>query len=691
MGSFQRLVPYIWPYRRRLIASILLSLVIAALWGANLTVAFPVVKVLLERTNLHDYVEQTIAGAAAEEEKLVTRLATTDDRLASYETEGLPENDPAYVDLLGAQLHIQDKLARERRTLYQFRWIKLHVLPFVPRNEFQTLAWLLVLVLVATAVKGVLIFFQEVLVGSVAELSVMGVRKELLQRVLKLDYESLSREGTHGLMSRFTYDAEQLSQGITLLGGKLIREPLKCLSCMIFALAVNWRLTLLSLIFIPLLGLFLGKMGRMLKRASRRMMESMSQIYKALEETFAGLKVVIAFNSSEHHRQQFDRQYETYFRKAMRVVKIDAAAKPSLELLGLMAMFVALIPGAYLVLRGKTHIGGLRLTSDVMSPAELSMLYALLAGMLDPCRKLSTAFSRIKRSSAAIDRIFALADQESTIADPADLRPMPRHSKSIEFRDVCFRYVSRDEQMQRGLALEHLDLKVHFGEVVAIVGQNGCGKSTLVNLLPRFYDPQSGEVLIDGRSLKEVPLANLRGQVGIVTQETVLFDETIFENIRYGRPSATREEVEEAARQAHVLPIVETLPHGFETVIGDQGKDLSGGQRQRIALARVILRDPAILILDEATSAADAESEALIHQTLKTFVRDRTTFLITHSMTPGLLEVVTRIVVMENGKVVGSGSHDDLLHTCPLYDRLFNSSLHRAVNEEMVREDNQAA
>ncbi len=480
----------------------------------------------------------------------------------------------------------------------------------------------------------------------------MELRKKLFGHVLKLDYQTLSHEGTSGLMSRFTYDGEQLSQGITLLGGRLIREPLKCLSCMVLALMINWRLTLLSIFFIPLLGLFLSKFGSLLKRASRRMMESMSQIYKVLEESFSGLKVVIAFNNQKHHEDQFAKQYQSYFKKALKVVKIDAAAKPMLELLGLTAMFVAVIPGTYLVLRGKEDIFGIQLSSGVMSSAELATLYFMLVGMLDPCRKMSSTFSRLKRSAAAIDRIFDLINRETRISDPAITKACGRHQKSIEFKDVSFRYESQDPKAQRGLVLEHVDLNVEFGEVIAIVGQNGCGKSTLVNLLPRFYDPENGSVLLDGTSITDIALAELRNQVGIVTQETMLFDESILENIRYGTPNATREQVEAAARQAH---------------------ELSGGQRQRIALARVILKDPAILILDEATSAADAESETLIHETLKTFVKGRTTFLISHTISNSLLDFVTRIVVMEKGNVIATGNHEQLLETCPIYHRLYNS------------------
>jgi subfamily B ATP-binding cassette protein MsbA len=671
--SFFKLLPYLNLYRRQLIISFVLGLLVAALWGANLSVAFPVVKILLERKDLHSFVSETIQEASVKEDEIVLALKSIDQEVAALEVEGLRQSDPKLMGLMEKRLTWSENLAVQRRTLLQFRWLQYYVMPWVPENDFQAFVWLILLLTLATAVKGVFIFWQDVLVGGVAESVVMRVRKDMLSKVLGLDYHTLASEGTPALMSRFTFDSEQLSQGVSLLGGRMIREPLKCIACGILALYINWRLTLLSLLFIPLLALFLVSFGKMLKRASRRMMESMSQIYKVLEETFEGLKVVIAFNAQERHREQFDREYQRYFKKAMKVVTIDAAAKPSLELLGLIAMFLAMIPGAYLVLRGKTHIWGVRLTADVMSPSELSMLYAMLVGLLDPCRKLSSGFARIKRAAAAIDRIDAMMNQTSRIVEAEHPKPLKRHSSELEFADVSFQYQSRIPGLQRGLVLDHVSLKVKQGEVVALVGQNGCGKSTLVSLLPRYYDPDVGDVRIDGRSLREVSLHELRDQIGIVTQDTVLFDESIRENVRYGRPGATDEEVHDAARRAHLLPIIQSLPQGFDTVVGEKGKELSGGQRQRIALARAILRNPAILILDEATSATDAESESLIHQTLQEFVKGRTTFLITHLMSKSLLDLVTRIVVMENGKIVGQGTHEQLLLTCPLYERLFNA------------------
>ncbi len=673
MDSFPRLWPYLKPFSKQLVSSLFLGIMIAVLWGCNLTVAFPIIKLLLEHSSLHEYVDQGIATATANEGRLLEEKDRIDARLAELALSAEGRTSEEYVSNLEISARNQRHLAAERQSLLQFGRLKHYVMPFVPVNEFHTLLWLFIFLMGATFVKGVLMYFQDVIIGGVAEQAVGGLRKDLLNRCLKLDYQSLSLEGQSGLMSRFTYDAEQISQSITMLGGRMVREPLKCIACMGLALYFNWRLTLLSLIFVPLLGLFIARIGSLLKQASRRMMESMSSIYKVLEETFDGLKVVIGFNNSTYHRKLFDEQYNSYFRKAMRVIRIDAAAKPLLEFLGIAAMFMALIPGAYLVVRGKTDIWGIQLSSHVMDGAELGMLYALLVGLLDPCRKLSAVLPRLKRSTAAIDRIFTMIDRESLIIDGQDVQPFPRHHQKIEFRDVSFRYQTNSQQAQRRLALEHVNLNVQFGEVVALVGSNGCGKSTLVNLLPRFYDPDAGEIVIDGRPMREIPLADLRKQVGVVMQDTVLFDGTILDNIRYGSDNATRSQIEEAARRAHVMPIVDALPDGFDTAIGGKGKELSGGQRQRIALARMILRDPAILVLDEATSAADAESEMLIHQALKEFVKGRTTFLISHTISQSLLDFVTRIVVMEHGQIIAAGTHEQLLEVCPLYHRLYHS------------------
>jgi subfamily B ATP-binding cassette protein MsbA len=309
-----------------------------------------------------------------------------------------------------------------------------------------------------------------------------------------------------------------------------------------------------------------------------------------------------------------------------------------------------------------------------MDIEQLSLLYALLIGVSDPVRKLSSVYAKLKRSGAAADRIFELMDRETRVLPARNPQPLPRLAGQIEFQNVSFRYATKDPaEERRPEALRGISLNVKAGEVIAVVGENGSGKSTLVNLLPRFYDPDHGAVCIDGLDIRKADLRDLRGQIGVVTQETLLFDATIAENIRYGRSTATDEDVEQAARHAHVLQFAEQLPEGLRTQIGGKGGRLSGGQRQRIAMARALLRDPAILILDEATSAIDAHSEFLIHKTLREYAAGRTTFIITHSVSQSILDFVSRIVVMEQGELLACGPHESLMQSCPAYVGLFQA------------------
>ncbi len=574
MESFKRLIPYLWPYRKRLGLSVVFGLIVAALWGANLSAAFPIITVLLQQESLHELVDREIDGSQKEIEYRDSRIGEINASIEQMKTEGREEHDPEMVAVLSEHVVNEEKRQSESQSLLRWQWTKCYIMPWVPRNAFTTFAIIVLLLLMATLLKGVFIYLQDVIVGSVAESAVMRVRKRLFRRVLRLDLETLSAQGTGELMSRFTYDTEQLASGVTLLGGKLVREPLKCLACAVLALMINWRLTLLSLLFIPILATCFFRFGKILKRASKKMMESMSRIYKVLEETFEGRKVVIAFGSARRHRDQFQNEYQRYFDKALQVVRTDALAKPSMEVLGLLAIFVAMLPGAYLVIRQKTGIYGVRLAADVMDPAQLGTLYAMLAGMLDPCRKLSSTYSRLKRSAAAADRVFALMDMSPKVKEVEDPTPLGRHSESIEFRNVRFRYPSHDDMVERPAALDQINLKIDAGQVVAVVGPNGCGKSTLLNLLPRFYDPTEGELRIDGTPISQVRFSDLRDQIGIVTQDTMLFDDTIAGNILYGRPGATREAVESAARRAFVTSFAENLPRGLDTTSGRKGQRL---------------------------------------------------------------------------------------------------------------------
>jgi ATP-binding cassette subfamily B protein/subfamily B ATP-binding cassette protein MsbA len=339
--------------------------------------------------------------------------------------------------------------------------------------------------------------------------------------------------------------------------------------------------------------------------------------------------------------------------------------------MGVAAVALALLAGSFLVLRQQTKLGPCQMCDQPLSDVTLLALYALLAAIADPVRKLSSVYTRLQSGAAAADRVFTYMDREPRVrGNPGGTR-LKRLNEVLEFRDICFSYEPGQS------VLTNVHLRIRAGETMALVGKNGCGKTTLVGLIPRFFDPDHGSVLIDGADIRHVNLRSLRQQIGIVTQETVLFDDTIYNNIAYGSRHAEAEQVEQAARKAFAHDFIIRLPEGYQTRIGDAGSKLSGGQKQRLALARAILRDPGILILDEFTSQCDAESETLIHRALKEFVHGRTTLVITHRL--NTLEIADRIAVVEEGRIIAVGTHTELLRDCPQYQRLHDAQFQRMV------------
>ncbi|MFV2069258.1 MAG: ABC transporter ATP-binding protein, partial [Pirellulales bacterium] len=551
----------------------------------------------------------------------------------------------------------------EETELARVRWVQPAIHAYAPNDSFQTLVYVLCFVLVSTLVKDLFLIASSILVARLAQLTTLQLRNDFFDHTLQMDLTSFGQQGRGELMSRFTGDVGAVAGGISTLFGRALREPLKMIACLIGAALVSWRLLLLSMLVVPLAAWVINWLAKSLKRANRRAMEEMAQIYNRLAETLAGIKVVKAFTMEEYERRRFGNTARQYFRKAMKIARYNSLISPLNEMMGMVMIFMAVLVGAYLSLSHETHLFGIKISDRRLTTGACMLFYGLLAGVSDPARKLSSVFSNLQSGAAGADRVYAILDQEPAVTDPEKPRDLPRHARDLVFDRVNFHYDSQQP------VLCDIDLRIAFGETVAIVGGNGCGKSTLANLVPRFFDPIEGAVTIDGIDLREVRQHDVRRQIGMVIQETMLFDDTVLNNIRYGTPDATQEQVVAAARQAHADQFIrEKLSDSYESLVGPGGQRLSGGQRQRIALARAILRDPAILILDEATSQIDLESEQLIHKVLEQFIHNRTTIIITHRL--ATLDLADRIVVMDQGRILDVGTHEQLLARCRLYQRL---------------------
>jgi ABC-type multidrug transport system fused ATPase/permease subunit len=636
---------------------VLAGLLVGILWAANLSTCYPVVSVLYYEQNLQQWIGK--------------RLATSEDRLQKIDIERnalnnllAQSNDPAQHSQIRSRLGDLNREQKETETQLKndARW-KWVIDRFVPHDRFQTLVVLLGVLIFVMMLRGEFFFLQETLVGSVTNLALFDLRNELFRKSLKQDPGSFDEQGTGAVMARFTNDMGGLATGLELIMGRLVREPFRIAACLALACFFNWRLTLMALVVVPLAVGIMSQVARRLRREARRSLECISVLYKILQETFQSIKVIKAFNMERFQRRRFFREGKVYYRKVMRTIELDSMVNPLTELLGMLVISGTLLMGTYLLISGKTHVFGIRMTAEPVEAAALVQLYIALAGLTDPCRKLSNLYGRLQRTAAASERVFEYLDSESQVVDRAGLAYLEPCRHSIEFQNITFTYPRGREP-----AIHSLDLTIRAGETVALVGPNGCGKSTIVNLLARFNDAQEGCIRIDGVDIRDVKLRSLRRQIGLVTQETALFDDTVYGNIAHGNRHASRAEVEEASRQAFAHDFIVELPHGYDTVIGERGGRLSGGQRQRIALARAMLRNPSILILDEATSAVDVESEVLIQRALEKFRQGRTVLIISHRLS--ILNLVDRIVMLERGTIVAQGSDAELLRTHPAYRRL---------------------
>lgn len=656
MNGIYRVLRMTLRYRLTLAGVFLSSLLMSVLWSANIGVVYPFMEVVFVGKTMQEWARDEVIKLDKENAVYKKEIETLGKTLAAANSanRALLENKIALLE---------DRLDSTQRAVHWMRRVQPWVNRYVPTTAFRTLLLIVAALLVGSMLKDLFLVVNMLLVERLVQLIVFDLRKQFYRQTLRLDLASLGEHSSGELMSRFTNDISALSTGLNNLIGKAVREPLRMLACLIAAACISWQLLLFSLLIAPPCLLAMHWLSKSLKRNTRKALEEVSQLFNRLTETFAGIQTVKAFTMEQYERLRFHDATKAIYRITMKVSLYSALAKPVTELFGIGVICLALIAGTYLVLNQETQIFGITMCERPLSSPKLLLFYGMLAGVSDPARKLSDIFGIIQTGNSAADRIFPLIDREPSITDPIQPQLPARPHHKLVFENLSFHY-KPEQPVLRGVSFE-----IPFGETVAIVGPNGCGKTTLINLLLRFYDPVDGAIRFDDIDLRAMRLRDLRERIGVVSQTTHLFDDTIANNIRYGSLRATEEQVVSAAVQAHADRfIMEKLPHGYRTQIGQGGQRLSGGQRQRIALARAILRHPDILILDEATSQIDIESEQQIHQALEKFIEGRTAIMITHRLST--LALADRIIVMDAGTVVDIGTHWELLGRCLLYQRL---------------------
>jgi subfamily B ATP-binding cassette protein MsbA len=524
-------------------------------------------------------------------------------------------------------------------------WLAWLVKPVV--NEVlirqQSLARVAWSIVAAYVLKGIGSYFSSYLMADVGQHVVLDLRNSMFRHTLGQSTAFFKARSTGQLLSKLTNDIGQVQQIASETLGDLLRESLSVIGFAGLLFYYDAGLALVCLTGAPLVLYPLVRLGQRLRQATRRSQEHLEHMSHVATEAFTGHRIVKAFGAEDREAQRFGLAARALYRVNLMVTATVSIMPPVMELLGGVAMASALWYGSQEIAKGR------------MTEGDFTAFLAALLLMYGPLKKLSRVNANVQQGIAAAQRIFELLDTHTEVAQAPGAPPLAPMARSIEFRDVSFEY----EDARGKSALRHVSFTVAAGQTVAIVGRSGAGKTSLVNLLPRFYDVSAGSILIDGIPITSVSLASLRGQIGMVTQETVLFDDTVASNIAYGRPAASPAAIEAAARAARAHEFIEGLPKRYDTVIGERGQRLSGGQRQRLAIARALLKDSPILILDEATSALDSESEALVQDALANLMRNRTSFVIAHRLST--IQRADVIIVLDRGRVAEVGRHEELI------------------------------
>jgi subfamily B ATP-binding cassette protein MsbA len=499
-------------------------------------------------------------------------------------------------------------------------------------------------------IKGFVGFGEGYLMNYVGQRVVADLRQRLYSHLQTLSLSFYDRTPTGVLMSRITNDVNSIQGAVSDAVTGMIKDLFTALGLICVVFYRDWLLALVAIFVFPLAAFPFISFSRKLRKISKRALETIAYISTFLQETIFGHRIVKAFNMEEYENQRFHVANEQYFKYLMKRVKIRSLSTPVMEWM------------AYLGIGSFVWVGGYRVISGAMSVGDFFSFMTAMALLYDPLRGLSKVNLLIQEGIVAARRVFDILDLKPEVTDAPDARPLPAFSREIEYHDVSFRYA--DEMVLRGV-----DFTIKRGEKVALVGSSGAGKTTLVNLLPRFYDVTKGTIMIDGRDIRHTPLKSLREQIGVVGQQTLLFNDTVRNNIAYGRPDIPETEVIKAAKMADAHHFILKLPQGYDTIIGEQGVMLSGGQRQRLSIGRALLKNAPILILDEATSSLDTESEREVQMALDRLMQKRTVLVIAHRLST--VRNVDRILVLSGGEIIEEGTHRELMAISGEYKKLY--------------------
>lgn len=519
-------------------------------------------------------------------------------------------------------------------------------------KDLATLNLVVVAILVVFLIRGFATYGQTYTMSYIGQRVIIDIRQALFKHLQRLDQAYFDRRKTGQIMSNLTNDVSALQAAIVDNLISLITEGVTLIGSLISMILIDWKLTLVTLIIVPVVLGLVNVFGKKLRLAGHEVQGRIADITALLQEVISSIRVVRSFARESYEIEQFEHENQRNFRAAMKATKLSSLLSPLVEFSAAIAVTVILWYGGYNVVTGVISAGSL----------IAFLIYAI--NLSNPVKRLSQVYSNIQKSMAAGDRVFEILDTEPEVKEKPNAKVLPELKGDVDFDNVSFSYDGEKN------ALESLNLHVPAGRIIAVVGPSGAGKTTIANLLPRFYDVTSGTLRIDGVDVRDVTFKSLREQIGLVPQETMLFNASIKENILYGRLDGTDEEVYAAAKAANALEFIEKMPEGMDTLVGERGSSLSGGQRQRISIARAILKEPKILILDEATSALDTESEKLVQEALERLMKNRTAFVIAHRLST--IKNADQIIVMKQGHVVESGTHEELLEQDGLYKSLYS-------------------